>query len=137
MKIDIENVESILIQRKIDPTKVQEILRDLKVALEEEKEEKDKTPKQKWEYIIVLSDPQGELKGKELVGWVVQQKEGEVARNIIPNLQSAAGVVNSAASKKKHTITSVVDMFKHIKAKFLKDTLKIKTKDAVQVIIAQ
>lgn len=88
MKIDISEVESVLLQLKVDPTKVQEIINDLKVVLEEVKEDKEKTPKQKWEYIIVLSDPQNELKGKELVGWVVQQKEGEAARNIIPNLQS-------------------------------------------------
>ena len=47
MKVDIEQVEATLLERKIDPPKVQEILKDLTQAVEEEKEERaaNATPK--------------------------------------------------------------------------------------------
>ena len=37
MKIDIEQVEATLLERKIDPPKVQEIIKDLTQAAEEDK----------------------------------------------------------------------------------------------------
>jgi GTP-binding protein EngB required for normal cell division len=40
MKIEIEEIESILLQKKIDKIKVQEIIRDLEKVAEELKEEK-------------------------------------------------------------------------------------------------
>ena len=60
MKVSIEQVEATLLERKIEPPKVAEIIKDLEQALEEEKADRDanKVPKAKWEYVIVINDPE-------------------------------------------------------------------------------
>lgn len=138
MKVSIENVESILLEKKIEPIKVKDIIKDLEQVVEEEKEERkaNSGPKSKWEHIIILYDKEGFLKGKELVGWVVQQSEGEDSGLVLSKLTDAARNQNEAAKRKKSFLTNMVDLFEGLKSKWLKEKkLKIKTKDLTRVII--
>jgi len=136
MKIEIENVEAILLEKKIEPVKVQEIIKDLIQAAEEEKADRSSTngPKAKWEHIIVVNDPDGKL-GKEFTGWVVVQKDGQDSGLILSKLQDAAKEQNEATKKKKNILTNFGELFQSLKPKFLKEKgLKIKTKEAVRVL---
>jgi len=138
MKIDITEVESVLLQNKIDQPKVQAIIHDLEQVVQELKNDKDDTdlPKVKWEHIIVLNDKEGLLKGKEIAGWVVQQKEGDDAGTILSRLEDAAKEQNEAAKRKKNRIDGLVGLFESLKPKFLKGkNVRIKTKDLTRVII--
>lgn len=138
MKIDLETVEATLLEKKIDNIKVQEIIKELTVAVEEEKEERaaNSAPKAKWEHIIVLNDPDGNLITGEVMGWVVQQRQGEDAGKILSGLCDAAKSQNETAKRKKNLITSFIDLFGSLKSKFLKEkNLRIKTKEAVRVLI--
>jgi len=137
MKVSLENVEAILLERKVEPPKVQEILRDLQKAAEEEKEEAagEAGPKAKWEHVIVLNDPEGKIKD-EFTGWVVAQQDGQDTGLVIGKLQDAAKVQNESAKRKKSVITNFVELFESVKSKFLKEKgLKIKTKEAVRVLV--
>jgi len=137
-KIDIENVEAILLERKIDKVKVQEIIKDLNKVVEEEKAERQSEagPKQKWEFITIVDDPNAELKGKEFVAWVVQQREGQDAGLVISKLSDAAQTQNESAKRKKNKLTCLADIFGNIKSKFLKEKgLRVKTKIPVRVLI--
>lgn len=137
MKVDLENVEAILLERKIEPPKVQEIIRDLTKAAEEEKEERaaENGPKQKWEHVIVLNDPEGKIKD-EVTGWVVQQRDGQDAGLILSKLTDAAKVQNESSKRKKSLIKSYLDLFDALKAKFTKEKgLRIKTKEPVRVLV--
>lgn len=137
MKVSLENVEMILLERKIEPPKVQEIIRDLTKAAEEEKEENAGAagPKAKWEHVIVLNDPEGKIK-EDFTGWVVIQKEGQDNGLVLSKLKDAAKEQNeSGTRKKKSRIESFGDLFDALKSKFLKDKgLKIKTKEPVRVL---
>ncbi len=137
MKISLENVESTLLERKVDPVKVQEILADLRKALEEEKEEREKEKeKVKWEYVIVLHDKNGFLTEKEIAGWVVQQEENADAGTILSNLQRSAVDQNETVKRKNSVITDFVNLFESLKPKFLKEKkLRIKTKELTRVIV--
>jgi hypothetical protein len=138
MKIDLETVEATLLEKKIDNIKVQEIIKELTVAVEEEKEERaaNAGPKAKWEHIIVLNDPNGDLINGEVMGWVVQQRQGEDAGKILAGLCDAAKSQNETAKRKKNLITSFIDLFASLKSKFLKEkNLRIKTKEAVRVLV--
>lgn len=137
MKVSIEEVESMLLEKKIDPNKVQEIIRDLNKVVEEEKEEVagEKPPKQKWEHIIILNDPNNQIK-EEIMGWVVQQQQDQDAGLIIGKLQDAMKAHNETVRKKKHLIDKFTDLFGVIKGKFVKEKgLRIKTKEAVRVLV--
>lgn len=136
MKIDIEQVEATLLERKIEPPKVQEIIRDLTKAAEEEKEDNKANagPKAKWEHIIIISDPEGKIKD-DFTGWVVVQQDGQDAGLVISKLTNAAKEQNEASKRKKNLIQNHADLFESLKAKFLKEKgLKIKTKEPVRVL---
>ncbi len=135
MKVSLENVEAILLERKIDPPKVAEIIKDLTQAAEEEKEERTASgPKAKWEHIIVVNDPDNNL-GTEYTGWVVVQQEGQDSGLILDKLRDAVKNQNTASKRKKNIIQNFGELFQSLKPKFLKEKgLKIKTKEAVRVL---
>jgi hypothetical protein len=137
MKVSLENVEATLLEKKVDPVKVQEILRDLLKAIEDEKENKDdKEEKAKWEHIIILNDKEGYLNEKEMSGWIVQHEEGEDPAMAISKLQDAARSQNEGAKTKKSRITDLLSLFEHLKPKFAKEKkVRVKTKELTRVII--
>jgi ABC-type phosphate transport system auxiliary subunit len=138
MKVSLENVEATLLEKKIEPLRVQEIIRDLEQALEEEKADREANadPKQKWEHVIVLHDKEGILKDKEIAGWVVQQAEGEDAGMVLSKLSDAAKEQNESAKRKKSNILDLVSLFEGLKSKFTKERkVRIKTPELTRVII--
>lgn len=140
MKVDLENVEAILLERKVEPVKVQEIIKDLTQAAAEEKEERqaEAGPKQKWEHIIVLNDPEGKLTSMkdDFMGWVVQQRDGQDSGLVLSKLTDAAKNQNESAKRKKNKITSLIELFEGLKAKFTKEKgVRIKTKELVRVLV--
>ncbi len=156
MNIAIEEVESVLLEKKFEPTKVQEVIRALEEIAAELQAEKEKEAaealdadglpqdpgadagqKTKWEYVIVLNDKENYLKDKEIAGWVVQQEENADAGLILSKLSDAAKDQNESAKRKKNKLASLEDIFDGLKAKFLKSKkVRIKTKDLTRVIIA-
>lgn len=139
-KVSLEEVEYILSQNKVEPEKQKKILDDLNQVIQELQAHKDDSsvPKQKWEHVIVLSDPEGKLEGVELGGWVVQQESGEDAGNILTKLQDAAKDCMAAMKRKKRALSSWRDIFMFLKPKFLKEKkLRIKTKELSRVLIVK
>jgi hypothetical protein len=133
MKVSLENVEAILLERKIEPPKVQEILKDLAQVVEEEKAERSGTPKAKWEYLIVLNDPEQKIKD-EVTGWVIQQREGQDSALALGKLTDAAKTQNESSKRKKTLIKSFGELFQCLKPKFAKEKgVYVKTKEAVRV----
>lgn len=151
MKISIEEVKSVLLDKEFDPIKVDEVIKELEglaeeVTLNEELEEEtkdddatttdDSGPKKKWEFVIVLNDKEGLLKDKEIAGWVVQQEENADAGLIVSKLSDAAKDQNSG-KKKKNKIEDLISLFEYLKPKWSKPkNIRIKTKDLTRVIIA-
>jgi hypothetical protein len=137
-KIAIEEVEAKLLEKKFDPIKVAEIVKELEEVAEEIKADNAAAagPKQKWEYVIVLNDKEGALTGKEIAGWVVQQEADADAGLIIGKLKDAAKSQNEAAKRKKHVMTNLVELFEGLKSKFTKEKkVRIKTKELTRVLI--
>ena len=137
-KINIDEVESVMLQQKIDPAKVSQIVKDLEKIVEELTEERkaNAEERQKWEHVIILNDKEGLLKGKEIAGWVVQQHEGEDAGTIVARLESAAKFQNEASKRKKNCVTTLTEIFEGLKSKFLKEKkVRIKTKELTRVLI--
>jgi len=140
MKVSLEEVESILLQKQITPQKVQEIIADLEKVVEEIKEENAATkgPKTKYEHVIILYDKEGLLKDKEIAGWVVQQPVDGDSNLILSKLADAAKAQNEVTKKKANLINDLTSLFEHLKSKFTKEkNIKIKTKDLTRVIITE
>ena len=133
-KIAIDEVEGLLLKKKFDAKKVQEVVKELTEIVEELKAEKPE--RKKWEYVILLDDKDGVLKEKEIAGWVVQQEEGEDAGLVVSKLEDAAKTQNETAKRRKTMLTSLRDIFEGLKPKFLKGKkVRVKTKELTRVIV--
>lgn len=140
-KIDIEEVEQVLLERKVpDATAIindlQKILDELAAEKEKEKEEKAKS-----EFVVLINDPNGlldiEKAQNELTAYVVQQEEGEDACTILTKLGDATREQNLATKKKKKRLTNLREIFDGLKSKYLKERkVKIKTKEPVRVLVS-
>jgi hypothetical protein len=137
MKVSIEEVESTLLENKIVPEKVKSIIKQLEEVVEELKDDADKSPKQKWENVIIILDKTGELKDKELAGWVVNQHENADAGLVLAKLSGAAKNQNEAAKRKKNVITNMTELFENLKPKNLVKSrgVRIKTKELTRVVV--
>jgi hypothetical protein len=135
-KISIEEVESALRAQNVDMKVVNSVLTQLNEVIEEEKENRGTTPKQKNEFLIILSDPNKELVGKDFVGYVVQMKQGDDAATVLDKIKAAAHDTNAAKKRKKTMLKTMADAFYGIKRSFLKPkNILIKTKTPVRVLI--
>lgn len=135
-KISIEEVEVTLLKQKVDPKIVITIIKELTEVIEEAKEDRDTTPKQKNEFLIVLSDPNNDLAGKEFTGWVIQQKQGDDAGLALDKIKEAARATNEAKKRKKNMITTMADAFYATKRFFLKSkNIMVKTKEPIRVLV--
>ena len=135
MKVDIDQIESTLLERKVEPVKVAQIIKDLQQAVEEDKADRaaNKIPTPKWIYSIIINDPDKKL-DSEFTGWVVKSMEGDDSGLILGKLTDAARTQNECSKKKKSIITCFGELFSDIKNKFLKEKgLKVCTKTAVRV----
>lgn len=139
-KVSIEEVEAKMLELKVDPIKVNQVVTELEKVVEEIAEERkaESGPKQKWEFVIVLNDKEGYLKGKEIAGWVVQKPLEDDANLILPKLADAAKSQNETTKKKANKITDLVSLFEHLKSKFTKEkNVRIKTKELTRVLITE
>jgi hypothetical protein len=139
MKISIEQVEATLLEQKIDPAKVSAIVKDLEQVVEEEKAERQEStdPKPpKWEFLIIVDDPDKKLDGTDFVGWCVTQKEGTDSGLVLSKLADAAKTQNDSGKRKKKTrIEGFKDLFTALKPKWLKEKgIHIKTKYPVRIL---
>ena len=135
-KVSIENVEAILLDRKIDQPTVTAIIKDLEQSIEEEKEDREanKLPQKQWEYIVYLNDPEGKITG-DFDAWIATYLEGTDAATVLQKLRDGAKEQNEAAKRKKNKLTTLGEVFQGIKTKFIKDKgVKVKTKESVRVI---
>ena len=133
MNVPLEEVESVLLQHKVQDS--QTIINELHRIIEELKAEKNSDPKPKWEHIIVLHDPENKLAGMEYTGWVVQLEEGQDAGTILSKITDASRTSNDNVKKKKLVIKTMVDAFRYLKPKWVKEKkLKLKTKEEVRVL---
>lgn len=138
MKVSLEEVEAKLLENRIAPNQVQTIIRQLTEVVEEIKAEKDSEagPKQKWEYVIVLNDPENILAGREIAGWVVQQEADADAGTILGKIADTVRTQNETAKRKRNFITDLTSAFEYLKPKFLKEKkVRIKTKDLTRVLV--
>jgi hypothetical protein len=136
MKVSIEEIESVLLKSKVDPKVVGEVVKELETIAEEVKQERQGVPKAKNEYLILLSDPNGDLTGKDFTGWVVQMKQGDDAGQVVAKLKEAAQNHIAAQKRKRKVINTLGDAILYVKRKWFKEkNLTVKTKEPVRVLL--
>lgn len=115
----LEQVQEALQQRAIPGPLVTQILADLKEATEAAKA--DKEPRAKGEYVLIASDPQGKLKGVELVGWAVVIPEGDSPVTVVDKVRAVGHAFNATRKGKKVPATNVAEVFESASPRLWKE----------------
>jgi hypothetical protein len=75
-KVDLELVKMVLQRNDLDVRVVSQIIEDINAEVQAEDDE-EKPPPVKKQFVILVSDPEGELDGKDFTGWVLQIPEDD------------------------------------------------------------
>ena len=121
-KVDIETLKFVLQRNEPDVRKVAAIMKELEEELRAEEEEKAlKPPAVKKQNVMLVSDPNGELVGKDLVGWIVQIPEDDDILTAVPRIHKAAYEFNTTPKGIRMPVETVGEACEVIQAKFFKE----------------
>ncbi len=133
-KVDLELVKVILQRNEMDVRQVARIIEEINQELAAMVDE-DRPPPVKKQFVMLVSDPKGQLDGKDFTGWVVQIPEEAGYMGTEERLLKAAGDFNSSPKGRRMPVKSVAEICEHVPARFLKEQeIWVKTKEPVYVI---
>ena len=135
-KIDIAKVADILRQNQLEPAVMRRILEQInKVTEEAAATEDEKPPAQKKQFVILVSDPDGDMPEHEFAGWVVQLPEEASPLSLQERVHKAAYDFNATRRGRKLPVETMGEAFESVPAKNFKDVeVWVKTKTPVLVL---
>ena len=135
-KIDVETLKFILQRNEPDIRKVSAIMEEIKMELQAEEEEKAlKPPAVKKQFVMMVSDPEGALKEKDLVGWIAQIPEDDDIATSPNRIHSAAHEFNTTPKGMRMPVETIGEACEAIQAKFFKEhNIWIKSKHPLRVL---
>lgn len=137
MKIEIDLVTEVLKNNIEDEDTVMSISRQLqreanKLAAEAEAE---KEPQVKKQFVILVSDPNGDLPDEDMVGWVLHIPENDNPGTAADRLIKAGQHHNTTRRGRKHPAKSIAEVCEVVGSKILKEhKVWVKTKLPVTVL---
>lgn len=133
-KVDIELVKRVLSRSLEDIRKVSEIIEELSLeaaAIEDE----PKPPPVKKQYVILVSDPNDELKGRDFTGWVLQIPEDDSPVVAEERLIRSAYEFNVTPKGRRLPARTIAEVCEAVPSKILKEqNVWVKTKEPVLVL---
>lgn len=133
-KVELELVKLVMQRNDLDVRTLAKILEELNQELANQVDE-EKAPPIKKEFVILVSDPNGELEGKDLVGWVIQIPEGDSPHIAEERLIKAAYSFNQTPKGSRMPVKSIGETCEHVSARIFKEEeVWVKTKEPVLLI---
>ncbi len=135
-KIDVETLKFILQRNEPDIRKVNEIMQEIELELKAEEEEKlNRPPPVKKQFSILIADAEGELKDKDLTGWVVQIPEDDSVSLCPERIINAAYEFNTTPKGQRMPVETIGEACEAVTAKLFKEqNIWIKTKVPVLAV---
>ncbi len=134
-KVDIELVKMVLQRNDVDVRKIAEILEDINQEQKAAAEDDEKEPVQKKQFVTVLSDPEGDLEGKEFTGWIVQIPEDESPYSATEKLIRAGYEFNTTKKGRRMPVKQIAEICEHVSGKILKEQkIWVKTKEPIYIL---
>ncbi len=135
-KIDVAKVADILRQNELTPAVMRRIIEQLnKVTEANALTDDEKPPAQKKQFVILVSDPDGQMPDTELAGWVIQIPEDASALSLMERIQKAAYEFNATRRGRKLPVESIGEALEAVPSKNFKDVeVWLKTKTPVLVL---
>jgi hypothetical protein len=135
-KIEVNQVAEILKKHKLDPALLREIVEEMNTATQPTADDDIKPPAPKKQFVMVLSDPEGRLKPKDLTGWVVQIPENASPYSTTDRIFKGAYDFNASKRGRMLPVKSVGEALESASAKYFKESeLWVKTKLPVAVVV--
>lgn len=135
-KIEVSEAAEIMKKHKVEPELLREIVESMQEATQPDADEDIKPPPPKKQFVILLSDPEGKLPTKDLVGWVVQIPESASPFSTTDRIFKGAYDFNASKRGRMLPVKSVGEALESVTAKHFKESeLWVKTKLPVSVVI--
>ena len=134
-KVDLDLVKAVLQRNDMDMRLVSQILEEIQVELAALEQETEKVPPVKKQYVFVLSDPKGELEGKDFTGWVVQIPEEDSPFLAEERLFRSGYEYNVTPKGRRLPVKTVSEVCEFVPARIMKEQkLWVRTKEPVYVL---
>lgn len=136
-KIEIDELQNILIQAGVDQKTRSVIVKEAQELISEKQQDAadNKEPKAKNQYVVVVKTD-ADLTGKTIVSTIIQIPESDDPNKVIDKIKDAAREQNRSAKRKKSFVANFTDGLRYIKRKYLKNQgVHLKSKDWVQTIV--
>ncbi len=135
-KIEVSQVAEILKKHKIAPSLLREIVEEMNNVTQPGSDDELKPPALKKQFVVLLSDPAGQLAKHDLVGWVVQIPENASPHSTTDRIFKGAYDFNASKRGQLLPVKSVGEALESAGAKYFREAeLWIKTKLPVAVMI--
>lgn len=135
-KVDVDIVKMVLTRSEVDVRVANQILQDIETVLQEEEQAKEmKPPPVKKQFVIMVSDPEGELEGKDYTGWVLQIPEEDSPATAEERVWKSAYEFNVTPKGRRMPVETVGEACEVVPARISKEqNVWIKTKEPVLVV---
>ncbi len=135
-KVDIDLVKMVLTRANLDIRKVSEIIEEIKFE-SENADDTEKKPVVKKQYVMVVADSEGKLKGQDFMGWVLQIPEDDNPAEAVERVWKGAADFNRSPKGRKIPVKTLGEACEFGSAKIFKERgVWIKTKTPVLVASA-
>lgn len=135
-KIEVNQVAEILKKHKLEPSTLREIVEEMNEITAPADGDDIKPPEQKKQFVILLSDKDGRLAGKDLTGWVVAIPENASPFSTTDRIFKGAYDFNASKKGRMLPVKSVGEALESASAKYFKESeLWVKTKMPVAVVV--
>lgn len=133
-KVDLELVKMVLQRNELDVRMVSQIIEDINTEIEAEADE-EKPPPVKKQFVILVSDPNGELEGKDFTGWVMQIPEDDSPYTTEERLVRSAYEFNITPKGRRLPVKQISEVCEHVSSRIMKEQqIWVKTKEPVYVL---
>lgn len=134
MKVDLELVKMVLQRNELDMRVVSQVIEDINAEVAAETDEESAPPIKK-QYCILVSDPDGDLEGKDLVGYVLQIPEDDSPHTAEERLVRSAYEFNLTPKGRRLPVKTIAEVCEHVSGRITKEQqVWIKTREPVYVL---
>jgi hypothetical protein len=131
-KIDVSKVAEILKKNQLDPAVLRRVIEEMNDVVAPET---DAPPAVKKQFVILVSDPEGEFPKRDFAAWVLQIPEVESPVTTLERIYRGAYDYNATRRGRLFPATTVGDALENVPPKhFVGTELWVKTRTPVLVI---
>lgn len=136
-KVEVDLVAEVLQENQFEEDVVMKVVRQLNRAADKlaAEAEATKEPPCKKQWVILISDPHGDLPDEDMVGFVVQIPENDNPGTVEERLIKAAHHYNTTRRGRKHPVRSIAEACEVVGGKIMKEhKVFVKTKLPVSAL---